>query len=172
MKNLKSLIIVILLVLACAPTDQSEQRGNQGEPGADGGPGKSVKVNTVTVEDIDRSGDWDDQNIVLSKRSLVLIPDRINVAALTQNENGGWLDVYVGDATFCFQGQVGQKYYNFKYKKIDGYSDGCDSNNEKETNAFAMSAIGEVDDKVGVVPRAPRLNGVVWDLELNVFEEQ
>lgn len=164
------LFFIALLAVACgSDVKYIGVPGPKGDQGSSGQSGKNVVASHVTVKDIDRSLAWDSFNVELSSNGIMMLPGNFKLEALTNTENGGWIDFYIGDQTYCYQGVVGKKEYNFKYKKTAGHVDGCDANNEKETNAVSLTVEFSSGDEFGLVPRAPRLNGIVFDYVQPVF---
>lgn len=142
--------------------------GSDGQDGAAGAAGDSVEALTVELT-VDRSlTPWADNNsLTIDFDGYIQLPESFTVPELTQNENGGWLDFIVGDVTLCYQGRVGQKRYEFKYKKTDGYTDGCDQNNEKDDTYTNFYVMVEDGDTFQIIPRAPRFNGITVDFEFS-----
>ncbi len=162
-------LFLLLLMASCtsykAEWDPPQTlTGASGANGSNGKDGVGISIENVVIENIDRDlNAWDTHNIELSYDGKMSLPSTIYVDALSQNENGGWLDVYIGDQTYCYQGKVGKKQYEYKYKKVLNHSDGCDLNNEKDGNSVGLLVKFNEGDEFGVVPRAPKLSGVVFD---------
>lgn len=162
-------VIKTQLVGYPVPGDQGLQ-GESGKNGEDGKDGKNIISSTFTIKNIYRNTTpWDNFYVESDNNGKVLLPEKFTINALTSNENGGWIDVYIGSQTFCYQGKTNTKLYEFKYKKLSGANTGCDTNNDKEPNATSFIAEVKINDKVGVVPRSPKLQDITWEISFSAF---
>ena len=154
------LLATLLLTIGCG-------KGDAGITGAAGKSGASAKFSSIVLP-LDRAATpWDDNNKTeVNYDQMVYLPSSFEFSNLTNTENGGWIDVKIGSETFCYQGKISTRIYDFKYKKIDGHVNGCDSNNEKFTGKTSFQVLAKKDSIVQAIPRAPRLNGVYNELEL------
>jgi hypothetical protein len=155
---MKYFILIILLLGSCGKRGKQGLMGVSGESGSDG-------LSSVTGEiviSVDRaSTPWSDNNKTeLEVDAVFQLPESFTINGITNTENGGWFDIILGDQTFCYQGKIGTKKYEFKYKKMINHSQGCDQNNEKDTGVISLIILVEANSIIQVIPRAPRYDVV------------
>lgn len=151
--------------------------GRDGADGKDGADGASIETSTIIISGIDRTNGvpWEDHHKHSSTRTgYIVIPVIFYNYALpsTNAPNGGWVDICVGPATYCFQRNSNAYSYSFKYRKVPGHLLGCDSNSEKYAAAYSLTATIEPGTIIQVIPRDPKLAGVVWSLEFTTVVSQ
>lgn len=153
------LLVLLTTLLSCG---KDGSNGLNGVNGGDGKDGDSAVAEIVTIEDVDRSATpWASNNkITIDKDGFIILPDSFTIDSITNTENGGWFDFIVGDVVFCYQGKVGKRQYDFKYKKSAGATTGCDTNSDKDTGLVILYALIESGEDLQVIPRAPRYDAV------------
>lgn len=122
-----------------------------------------VIVAQIQIE-VDRTlENWLDNKAVVEHSGVLSLPMSFEILSLTQNENGGWIDIMLLDAqqtmkaVYCYQGQVGKKQYIFKFEKTIGSTSGCDVQRDQRKDPSMFSLAMETGDVLIIVPRAPRL---------------
>lgn len=154
--------------------------GDRGANGNNGSNGASASLGTVSVLGIDRSLSWTTSNHTqITQLTRVEVYLSFSVAAMpspSSNPQNHWVDIVVGEgasgAVFCYQRRTGSVWYDLVYRKVAGALTGCDSNSDKNLGAWPNSNTVNAGGVVRVIPRDPKLNGVLWDLTLNTWTVQ
>lgn len=111
---------------------------------------------------------------LLTRAGAIDVPELFFLSQVDiTNPQGGWIDLRIGTAVFCYQRQKKSTEYLLVYKKTTLATHGCDYTNETEQDSTAWSltvpvGIGTI---VRVIPRDPKLQSLVWTLELLMWQE-
>ena len=154
---------------------QQGSSGHTGSPGEDGQDGTGFNATGIIINDINRSLPWSiSNNASIDNPAVVVIVTTFQVDAITSTDSphGGWIDIIAGPHTFCYQREKNKRRYALVYKKVEGYSLGCDSNNEKNTGGWTTWPLVDSGDLLQVIPRDVKLSGILWDMEFTVLEEE
>lgn len=145
--------------------------GLQGDVGPAGADGKGVFLNQLVLEDIDRALSFNGWVVELNA-GVVFVPQSFVISGPTNNS--GWIDLDFGPHRFCYQspftsGTSDDGLYNFVYKKVPGSTSGCDVSPRVDEYPGTVDFTVPVNagELFGLVPRDPKLNGVIFDFTVN-----
>jgi len=155
--------LLLLILISCSD-------GRNGFNGARGLPGQNVELDSIILS-VDRAQTpWADNNKTQAPYDLIVyLPSSFEFTNLTSTENGGWIDIIVGNKVYCYQGKFGTRVYEYKYLKSEGATSGCDQNNDKFKGSVSFVEKLKKNDLMQIIPRAPRLNGVYNELSLTTL---
>lgn len=157
-------LLFLLLMISCGEHIEISQPNLVDEQGVDG---TSAAFSELIIS-VDRSATpWQDNNLKeASGDMLVYLPSSFEFTNLTSTENGGWIDIVLDKQRFCYQGKFGTRIYEYKYKKVESHTEGCDKNNEKFIGSVQLQGFVKNKKIIQIIPRAPRLDGVYNELTL------
>lgn len=128
---------------------------------------------TVSIETDRNLHPWHDNNFVQVENDsdiIIKLKSRYSFSSLPENENGGWIDIKIGDVTYCYQGAFGKKYYDFSYKKLEDADTGCDLNNDKSIDGLTELNVLKSGERLQIIPRAPKMNVGTYEWRFEAIE--
>jgi hypothetical protein len=169
MKKTLLLITTILLLTSCNEEIELAPATNKTKEVevVNGSDGASAVLDSVILP-VDRENiPWSSNNEILAPYDLIVyLPASFEFPDMTRPDNSGWIDITINDEVFCYQGKFNTRIYEFSYKKTATATTGCDSNSDKFGGKVTMYAKAKKDQVLRIIPRAPRLAGEYFELEL------
>jgi hypothetical protein len=149
-------VVLFLILSACA---KQGGLGPQGPKGDSGSNGRSIEIQSISIN-VDRALlPWSDNNKSTSELNGTLtLPISFTIEEITGSlSGGGWIDVRLGSTVVCYQRANNTKRFDLQYRKTD--ATGCDVNSGRGSVSSVVSVSS--GDTVQVTPREPKLAGIV-----------